>query len=198
MTAAPLLSAEEMRRLDRETIAGGHATGAALMERAGAGLVAAMERRYGPALGMRVLVLCGPGNNGGDGFVAARHLLARGAVVSVGLAGDPAAVRGDARAMLERLEAAGRSVTALGSEAALARLVAASDHWDYAVDALLGTGARGAPEGIVAAAVQALRELDESGTRVIAADIPTGVHPDTGEVARRAVRADLTVTFGAA
>ena len=61
---------------------------------------------------------------------------------------------------------------------------------------MLGTGARGEPEGLAAAAVQALRELDERGTAVVAVDLPTGVNADTGAIARRAVRADLTVTFG--
>ena len=198
MTAALLVTAEEMRQLDRATIEGGHATGEALMERAGAGLVAAMERRYGPMLGMRVLVLCGPGNNGGDGLVAARHLRARGADATVGVVADAGRLAGDARTMLQRLEATGVHAVPLADEPAIARLVAARDRWDYAIDALLGTGARGAPEGTIAAAVQALRELDEAGTRIVAADLPTGVHPDTGEIARRAVRADLTVTFGAA
>src|SRR5207247_4771651 len=70
------------------------------------------------------------------------------------------------------------------------------DAWDLGVDALLGTGARGVPEGAIAAAVQTLRELDDAGTRVVAVDLPTGVSADTGAIARRAVRADLTVTFG--
>ena len=124
-----LVTAEEMRRLDRATIEGGHASGETLMERAGAGVVEEMERRFGTQLGMRVL--------------------------------------------------------------------ASRDQWDFALDALLGTGARGLPEGIVAAGVQALRSLDDAGTRVVAVDLPTGVNADTGTVARRAVRADLTVTFGA-
>jgi NAD(P)H-hydrate epimerase len=192
-----LLTAEEMRRLDRATIEGGHVPGPELMERAGAGVAAAMERRYGPPLGLRVLVLAGPGNNGGDGCVAARHLRAHGATVSVGVLGPPAKVRGDARAHLERMQAAGLEPVALESEADLARLIASRDQWDFALDAVLGTGARGEPEGLAAAAVQALRELDERGTRVVAVDLPTGVSADTGAIARRAVRADLTVTFGA-
>jgi len=196
MSVPLLLTAAEMRQLDRDTIDGGHAPGETLMERAGAGVVEAMERRYGPTLGLRVLVVCGPGNNGGDGFVAARHLRARGADVAVGLIGDPARVQGDARTQLERLQAAGGAVTALDGEAALERLVKSRDHWDYALDAVLGTGARGTPEGLTAAAVQTLRELDDAGTRVVAVDLPTGVNADTGEIARRAVRADLTVTFG--
>lgn len=191
-----LLSAEEMRALDEATIRAGHASGETLMERAGAGVAAAIERRYGPVLALRLLVLCGPGNNGGDGFVAARHLRARGADVRVGLAAGRARVRGDAATHLERLEREGVAVETLESEDALMRFVAATAVWDFALDALLGTGSRGEPEGVLAAAVQALRELDEHGTRVVAVDLPTGTDPDTGAIARRAVRADLTVTFG--
>ena len=191
-----LVTAEEMRRLDRATIEGGHAPGGTLMERAGAGVVAAMERRYGPSLGLRVLVLCGTGNNGGDGFVAARHLRERGAEVHVALLGDRARVRGEALTHLERLTAAGIVPTPVAGEDALERLVASRDAWDFALDALLGTGAHGEPEGLMAAGVEALRLLDEAGTRVVALDLPTGVDADTGAIARRAVRADLTVTFG--
>jgi NAD(P)H-hydrate epimerase len=192
-----ILTAEQMRALDRATIDGGHAAGAELMERAGAGVVAAMERRYGPMLALRVLVLCGSGNNGGDGFIAARHLARRGADVVVGLAGDPERVRGDARVALDRLVETGIAPVRVGGEAELERLIGSRDQWDFALDALLGTGARGVPEGAIADAVQALRDLDDRGTRVIAVDLPTGVDADTGAVARRAVRADLTVTFGA-
>ncbi len=191
-----LLTANEMRRLDRATIAGGVVSGIELMERAGAGVAAALVRRHGVPLGMRVLVLSGPGNNGGDGFVAARHLRAQGADVTVGLLGPRDRVRGDALAHLERLESTGAAVAPLADEAALAGLIATRDSWDFALDAVLGTGARGEPEGMVAAAVQALRELDERGTHVVAVDLPTGVSADTGAIARRAVRADLTVTFG--
>ena len=192
-----LVTAAEMRELDRATIESGHATGEALMERAGAGVAEAMERRYGPVLALRIVVLCGPGNNGGDGFVAARHLRARGAETHVGLVGACAQVRGDARTHLERLERDGPGVVELGSEDALQRFLAMRSSWDFALDALLGTGARGGLEGLIACAAHALRDLDDAGTRVVAVDLPTGVHPDTGEIARRAVRADLTVTFGA-
>jgi NAD(P)H-hydrate epimerase len=192
-----LLTADEMRRLDRATIEGGFVPGPELMERAGSGVVAAMEQRYGPPLGLRVLVLSGPGNNGGDGFVAARQLRAHGAAVSVGVMGPLERVRGDARGHLERMQAAGLEAVALEGEADLAHLLATRDQWDFALDAVLGTGARGEPEGLAAAAVQALRELDERGTCIVAVDLPTGVNADTGAIARRAVRADLTVTFGA-
>jgi hydroxyethylthiazole kinase-like uncharacterized protein yjeF len=192
-----LLTADEMRRLDRATIDGGFVSGPELMERAGAGVVAAMERRYGPPLGLRVLVFSGAGNNGGDGFVAARLLRAHGAAVAVGVMGPLERVRGDARVHLERLQATGLEAVALESEADLARLLATRDQWDFALDAVLGTGAQGEPQGLAAAAAQALRQLDERGTCIVAVDLPTGVDADTGAIARRAVRADLTVTFGA-
>src|SRR5258706_6446205 len=191
-----LVTAEEMRLLDRVTIETGRASGEILMERAGAGVVEAIERHYGSLLAMRVLVLCGAGNNGGDGFVAARHLQRRGAEVRVGLVGDPAKVAGAAGANLVRLREAGLDPATVASAEQLEALLAAYDSWDFAIDALLGTGARGAPEGLVAESVSALRELDDAGTTLVAVDLPTGVNADNGAIARRAVRADLTVTFG--
>jgi NAD(P)H-hydrate epimerase len=191
-----LLTAAEMRELDRRTIASG-IPGATLMEHAGAGVVRAMTGRYGPLLGMRVLVLCGTGNNGGDGLVVARYLREQGATLGVALLGDPERVMGDAKLALERARAEKLEVTPLADPAALREFAQRFDRWDFAIDALLGTGARGAPEGLLAEAVQLLRELDEQGVRVVAVDLPTGVNADTGEIARRAVRADLTVTFGA-
>ena len=191
-----LVTAAEMQLLDRATIEKGHASGEALMESAGLGVAAAMERTYGSLLGMRVLALCGTGNNGGDGFVAARHLRVRGAEVHVGILGDLARVSGDARLHLERLEEANVGAHPIRSAAELERLVRSRDQWDFALDALLGTGARGVPEALAADGVNALRDLDDAGTTVVAVDVPTGVNADTGAIARRAVRADLTVTFG--
>jgi len=192
----PLVTAEEMRLLDRTAMARGIASGEQMMERAGAGAVEAMERRYGPTLGLRVLVLCGTGNNGGDGLVAARHLRARGAEVHLGLLGDPARMRGEALVHLERLTATGFTVASITHADELERLVGSRGRWDFGVDALLGTGARGEPEGLLAVGVEVFRRLDETGTRIVALDLPTGVDADTGVIARRAVRADLTATFG--
>jgi NAD(P)H-hydrate epimerase len=193
----PLVTAEQMREIDRHTLASG-VPGETLMDRAGAGVVEAMARRYGPLLGMRVIVLCGPGNNGGDGFVAARHLRVHGADVHVGLLAPLERVKGDAKLQLERMRAAGLPINVIENGETLRTMVARHARWDYALDALLGTGARGPLEGVIATAAQVLRELDDTGTRVVAVDLPTGVDADTGEIARRAVRSDLTVTFGAA
>lgn len=190
-----LLTAEEMRALDSATIVGG-VPGEALMERAGRGVAAALERHFGSPVALRVLVLCGPGNNGGDGFVAARHLAASGARVVVGVVAPREKVAGDAAAHLARLEEAGVAPAFLADDAALAALVTGVNGWDFALDALLGTGASGEPRGLVATACEALNLLHNRGTRVVAVDLPTGVSADTGAAWEKSVRADLTVTFG--
>ena len=192
-----LLTAEAMRALDRATIEAGHARGIDLMLRAGAGVATAIERRYGSLLGLRSLVLCGTGNNGGDGFVAAAHLARRGAQVQVAIAGERARKAGDAAQALASLEAGGIEAASAPDEHALRAIVSRFDRWDLAVDALLGTGARGEPQGVVAAAVRLLCDVAGAGTRTVAVDLPTGVDADTGEVRGPAVPADLTVTFGA-
>jgi NAD(P)H-hydrate epimerase len=191
-----LLTAAEMRAVDLATIAaGGTGSGEDLMERAGQGVAGALERSWGSPLALRVLVLCGAGNNGGDGFVAARALAERGASARVVVCAARDTVRDDARTMLERLEAGGVRATFVADEAALAACVAERDGWDFVVDALLGTGAKGEPRGLVAAACRQVNALRRRGARVLAVDLPTGVSADDGRAAPDAVHADLTVTF---
>src|SRR5262249_56633994 len=112
-----------MRALDRRTIDGGHATGRTLMQRAGCGVVDAIERRNGSLLSLRALVLCGTGNNGGDGFVAAVRLRERGASVRVVVLGSLERVQGDAADALAAMRAAGIAATAAATEAELQRIV---------------------------------------------------------------------------
>lgn len=193
-----LLTAAEQRALDRATIDGGHATGPELMDRAGHGVARAMERTFGSLLAMRVLVLCGTGNNGGDGYVAARYLHGNGARVRVVVAGPRAKVQGDAAVHLTLLEHAGITPEFCEDDATLAGVVADPQGWEYAVDALMGTGARATPEGVLATGCEALLLLRARGTRVVAVDLPTGVSADDGTSYEHAVRADLTVTFGCA
>jgi NAD(P)H-hydrate epimerase len=190
-----LLTAAEMRAVDRATIASG-TPGERLMQRAGEGVAEALERRWGSPLALRVLVLAGGGNNGGDGCVAARALAARGARVAVAVCAPRESLKGDARTMLERFEQGGGLVRHVDGPAALSALVATFDHWDFALDALLGTGAEGEPRGIVAEACRLLNALHAHGTRVLAVDLPSGVGSDDGSVAADAVQADATVTFG--
>lgn len=185
-----------MRAVDLASIEQGHATGETLMERAGLSVVDMLERRHGSLIALNVLVLCGSGNNGGDGFVAARYLHARGACVQVALVVARDAVQGDALTHRTLLEANGVRVESCESTAALASLVT-SRTWDHALDAMLGTGARGAPRAMIAAGCESLNLLRDRGTLVTAVDLPTGVDADTGEVWPGAVHAHLTVSFGA-
>lgn len=150
-----------------------------LMENAGRA-VAEEARR----LGARFLVLCGPGNNGGDGLVAARHL---GTAAQLLLLAEPDSVRSpDAALQLRILRAAGRTVL-VGSE--LPPVVVPGTVW---IDALHGTGLARPLEGAARAWVEAMNAA--AGPK-LAVDIPSGLHGDTGEVLGAAVRADVTVTF---
>lgn len=190
----PILTADEMRAADARTIHGG-VPGPTLMENAGVAVARAIEARLGRE--RRVAILCGPGNNGGDGFVIARVLKSDWTRVYV--IGDPEAIRGDARHHYDRLrkERARLPVTAVRSEEELAALAAELGRASVVIDGLLGTGSHGAPRDLMAAAVEAIRREKARGARVVAVDLPSGVPADGGAFDWSAVEADLTVTFAA-
>jgi hydroxyethylthiazole kinase-like uncharacterized protein yjeF len=190
----PVLTAAQMRDADRRTIEEIGLAGAVLMENAGAAVARALRARH-PAM-RRPLILCGKGNNGGDGFVIARRLL--DLAPSVFLLGSRLDVRGEARVHMGALERSGGVLVEVADEASWAALRSAAAAADLAVDALLGTGLHQAPTGGVAQAIALLRSLRrDQGTVVVAVDIPSGVPSDSGEIAWDAVEADLTVTFAA-
>jgi ADP-dependent NAD(P)H-hydrate dehydratase / NAD(P)H-hydrate epimerase len=173
----PLPDAEQMRTIDRWAIEERGVPSLDLMERAGEGLAAVVSRR---APGGRVVVVCGKGNNGGDGLVAARLLRQAGRAVDVLAVAPPEELRGDAAEQLRRLPGEPPAPFDAG------RLEGAG----AIVDALLGTGATGPPrEPAVIEAVNA------AGAPVVAADVPSGVDASTGEVPGPAVRAVATATF---
>jgi hydroxyethylthiazole kinase-like uncharacterized protein yjeF len=180
----PLPDAEAMRAVDRWAIEQQGVPSLELMERAGEAVARAVEVNAsdGP-----VAVVCGKGNNGGDGLVVARMLRERGRQVSVVCAAPPEEFSGDAAANLERLPGE-RPLT-------LAQGQAAIEAASVIVDALLGTGFAGEPHGAVAEAIEAIRN---AAGAVVAVDIPSGVDASTGVVAGSAVRAAVTVTFHAA
>jgi len=177
----PLPDAETMRGVDRWAIDERGVDGLELMERAGAAVVAAVERIApdGP-----VGILCGKGNNGGDGLVAARLLRHAGREVTVVCISPPEEYRGDAASNFERLPGA-PPVALDGFQ---------TDGWAVLIDALLGTGASGAPTGDTASAVEALNAADAP---VVSVDVPSGVDASRGTVAGTAVKAAATVTFHA-
>jgi NAD(P)H-hydrate epimerase len=178
----PLPDAETMRAVDRWAIDERGVAGLELMERAGAGVARALERLApdGP-----VTVVCGKGNNGGDGLVVARLLRQAGRPVTVVCLAPPQEYAGDALANLQRLPGdppVQLSDAAWTGQAAL-------------VDAVLGTGFEGEPRGAAAEAIDALNRADAP---VVSVDVPSGVDASTGVVSGAAVRAALTVTFHAA
>ena len=189
----PVLTAAQMKDADRRTIEEIGLLGAVLMENAGAAVARALRARYPGA--RRPLILCGKGNNGGDGFVVARHLL--DLEPSVFLFGSRQEVRGEARLHMGVLERSGGTLIEVADEASWARARAAAAQSNVAVDALLGTGLHQAPAGAMAQAIALLRALRAGGVPVVAVDIPSGVPSDSGELGWDVVNAELTVTFAA-
>ena len=182
-------SVAEMRALDREAIDSFGIPEDLLMENAGEAACAVLSREAGLA-GKSFVIVCGVGNNGGDGFVVARRLHAAEAVLKVVVVGDGNRLRGAAlknRQILSRLPL---KVEALQDINHLTANLAACD---VVVDALLGTGLSRPVAGLQH---EVIERINGSGKTVLSLDIPSGVHGDTGAVLGAAVRADFTVTFG--
>ncbi len=181
----PLPDAAAQRALDAWAIEQRHVPSLELMECAGSGLAELAAKRLPDGV---IAVVCGHGNNGGDGFVAARRLREAGREVDVQLVGGPGReLRGDARASCERLPGAPPRLFNPGSLMEVAGIV----------DAVLGTGSSGAPRGEALDAVETIAAAAERGIPVVACDVPSGVDGSTGEVAGAAVRAVATATFHA-
>ena len=189
----PLVTADEMRRADRRASERFGVSSLLLMENAGRAAADAIERAWGMVGGRRVVVVAGKGQNGGDGFVMARHLLGRGAVVEVWLVGRAGDVVGDAAANLAVLGRGGLVVDEVAEAATVERLRQALARADLVVDAVLGTGVRGAATGVTAGAIEA---MNETGRPVCALDLPSGLSADRGALLGPTVRATWTVTFG--
>src|SRR2546427_172403 len=183
-----------MRRLDRRAITELGIPGATLMENAGrgaaAGIVALLGRLKATRRGARVAVVCGKGGNGGDGFVVARWLKRSGVRPDVLLAFPEGEIGGDAGGKLRELRRSGVRPWLVEDAHAAAEALARAD---VIVDALLGTGSRGAPEGRVARLIEL---INASGRPVAALDVPSGVSADGDPPAGPAIRATLTLTFG--
>jgi len=180
-----------MRAADAETIRGGTPSDE-LMERAAEGLVAALAREF--PVWRRVVVVCGPGNNGGDGLAAARLIAGRGLGVGLFTLVEPERYAGDAAVNLSRARALGLVPTALTGAGGFARLARELEDADGVVDALFGTGLSRPLSG---GANRAVRALNASGKPVVSADVPSGLSSDSGALIGGAVRASLTVAFGA-
>jgi hydroxyethylthiazole kinase-like uncharacterized protein yjeF len=187
------LTCQQIRELDVLAIEHVGIPGLVLMENAGRGSAEFIHATLVDPAASHVLILCGPGNNGGDGFVVARHLHNAGVHVQVALAAPPDKSTGDARvnlAILERMEVA---IVRAYEEPGLEAVRRAGRGADVIVDALLGTGSAGAPRKTMAALI----EFANSASRAqrIAIDIPSGLDADRGEVFEPCFRAAATVTM---
>ena len=193
------LSREQVREIDRCAIELAGVPGVVLMENAGRGAadqIEAFMRARGAEAGGRVAVVAGAGNNGGDGYVIARHLSMRGMEVITFLVAPVAKIAGDALVNLEILRRLGGDVRELaaGGIAPGSPLAGQLRGFDVIVDAVGGTGMRGALRGGLAAVVDAINAAPAS-MGVVAVDIPTGLDCDTARAEGPAVRAAMTVTF---
>ena len=182
-----LVTGDQMSAVDRLSVEMG-VPGTELMERAGAGVVRTLGERWSGLEGLRVAIVCGKGNNGGDGFVVGRRLAEAGVPASVYLPAPRSEITGDAAHHLERLETEAGPVGPLPED-----LTGALGEADLVVDALLGTGLRGPPRE---AETRIIGCINDCGRPVVAVDLPSGLQADTGAVPGACVRAMVTVTFG--
>ncbi|MGQ9649948.1 MAG: NAD(P)H-hydrate epimerase [Phycisphaerae bacterium] len=192
------LTCAQCRAVDKYAIEELGIPGLVLMENAGRNAADLIETWLAERTGdrkrpSRVAVICGRGNNGGDGFVVARHLVHRGHEVWIDLAAEPAKLASDAAVNHSIVEKMGVPIRLLTDLSAISE---ASQHWrraDVIVDALLGTGFTGAVREPMAEVIRQVNAL--SGPLVVAIDVPSGLDADTGQAAGEAVRAHQTITF---
>jgi NAD(P)H-hydrate epimerase len=189
-----VLTTDQMREADRRTIEEIGLPSIVLMENAGRQVASAMESSFEGLASMRIAVLCGRGNNGGDGFVVARTLLERNLDVGVYLVGQAAEIKGDARIHLDVLRNLGADVVEIADAAAWELHGTDVLGSDLVVDALFGTGLKAPLSGLAETVVA---DLNASARPVVSIDLPSGLSADGPEVPGPAVHASVTVTLGA-
>ena len=187
-----LCTAQQMRHLDKLAITNLGIPGIVLMENAGKGTVSAMRERYGDLTGKKVMIFVGPGNNGGDGLVIARHLHQLSSDVHLAMLVHPEQLKGDAAINMEIVNQLPIPRTVITDSDQFASL---PGPWDIAVDALFGTGLKRPVEGLFSEAVQTMNSINAP---VVAVDTPSGLDSDSGHLLGATVRADLTCSYGLA
>jgi hydroxyethylthiazole kinase-like uncharacterized protein yjeF len=192
--AMKILTSAEMRALDRAAIEGLGIPGVVLMENAGLRVVRALKAKFPAIAGERIVVVAGKGNNGGDGFVVARHLFNSGGRPEVLLFGAKEDVQGDAAVNLAVAVKTGVPVTEVRTAAEWKKARVGVFHASVVVDALFGTGLDKPLAGLFAAAVA---DINRSRAFKVAVDLPSGLSSDTSEIIGPSVEADLTVTLAA-
>lgn len=192
-----LVSSQQMRQIDEETIASFEIPGELLMDRAGLGVadIVLYLARMSGFTDPIVRAFAGRGNNGGDAFVAATYLKKRGVDVEVWLAGEARAVRGDALTHLGRMRTAGVPLHEVPTLEEWDDVFPDDMGGDIVVDGVLGTGISGPARGPAAGAIRCIRDLS-GRSLVLSIDVPSGLNSDTGEALGDVVVADVTATMG--
>lgn len=189
-----LVTAQEMRNLDKKAMEEFAVSGLLLMEHAAKAIADAVWQKAQHSGWQKAVVVCGKGNNGGDGFGAARWLLAYGMQVQVLLVqAKKEDLKGDAQAQMQMFLQAGGRLQCVGDEHEMQLAEVICLKADVIIDAMLGTGFYGELSGLWQ---QMCRILNGSGKYLVAADVPTGIDADSGMAANDAVKADCTVTMG--
>jgi len=189
-----ILNAAQMRDADRHTIEEIGIPSLVLMENAGRQVVAAIEAAYETNLDGRVAVLCGRGNNGGDGFVVVRTLLQRGIEAAVFVIGAVSDIRGDARTNLDILGRLGVTVVEINDEQAWELHFSEIARCSLIVDAIFGTGLRSAVAGMLETVIA---DINAADIPIVSVDLPSGMSADTPHLIGDCIDASLTVTLAA-
>ena len=184
-----IVTAQQMKNIDRRAVREFGIPGPVLMENAAAAIMAEMEKFFDGLGNVRVGIICGKGNNGGDGLALARRLSIRGVPVRAALLAPFSAVAGEAKINLSILRRMDVEIVQTAGARSLADIISWSD---VLVDAMLGVGLSSPLKGVYARAVNM---MNASGRPIVSIDIPTGIDADTGAVMGAAVNADLTVTM---
>ena len=189
-----ILNAEQMREADRRTVQDIGLASLVLMENAGRQVVAAIESLYSDLADRSVAIVCGKGNNGGDGFVVARTLHQRGVDVSVFVIGKIIEIKGDASINLEILGRIGQTVVEVADETAWELHGMEVTGHDLIIDAMFGTGLSAPLTGFYETVVA---DLNEAGVPIVSIDMPSGLSADTSDLIGDAIDATVTVALGA-
>ncbi|MGH9574617.1 MAG: NAD(P)H-hydrate dehydratase [Candidatus Acidiferrales bacterium] len=192
-----ILTAAEMREVDRLSSERAGIASVQLMENAGRSVALFIQQHCRDLARRRILVLCGKGNNGGDGFVVARYLKQMGADPAVVLCGSADDLSGDAAENLRRWQTLPGTLRMIASEAEWEQAAPDFAGADIIVDALLGTGMRGSANGLLARAIHEVNIRRAPRSVVFSVDIPSGLIADTGEHPGKTITADYTITFTA-
>jgi NAD(P)H-hydrate epimerase len=193
-----LVTTREMQEMDRQAIETHGIPGLELMENAGRGATDALLDQFADRIKNGLAIICGKGNNGGDGFVMARYLADRHIDVTVYLLAKADKVKGNAAANLKRLAPLKIPVIEIPDEDAFLKIKSDISRFDLLVDAILGTGLTSDVRGFFKTVINFINDLNRGGIPVFAVDMPSGLNSDTGQPCGTCIRAQGTATFALA